>query len=200
MARRSDHSRAELMALALDAAREIVAREGFRGLTARRVAQRIGYSVGTLYNVFENLDDLIVHLDASLLDRLYAAVTDGQPEIDIEVALKALAGRYIAFVETNRNEWDLMFEHKLPPGQDLPEWYYTKLRRLLALVEDTLAPLFGAGDAAARARAARVLWAGVHGIATLAGTGKLSIITAEGAGELIDTLIETYVAGMRARL
>jgi AcrR family transcriptional regulator len=198
MARRSDHSRAELMALALDAAREIVAREGFRGLTARRVAQRIGYSVGTLYNVFENLDDLIVHLDAGLLDRLYAAVTDGPPHADIETALKALAGRYIAFVETNRNEWELMFEHKLPPGQDLPEWYYTKLHRLLALVEDTLAPLFGAGEAAARARAARVLWAGVHGIATLAGTGKLAIITAEGAGELIDTLIETYVAGMRA--
>jgi AcrR family transcriptional regulator len=186
------------MALALDAARDIVADEGFRGLTARRVAERIGYSVGTLYNVFENLDDLIVHLDASLLDRLYEAVTDGPRETDIETALKALAGRYIAFVEANRNQWELMFEHKLPPGRDLPEWYYSKLHRLLALVSDTIEPLYGPSEAAACARAVRVLWAGVHGIATLAGTGKLSIISADGAGELIDNLIETYIAGVRA--
>ena len=45
----------------------------------------------------------------------------------------------------------------------------------------------------------RVLWSGVHGIATLAGSGKLSIITADSAMDLIDDLIANYVAGVAAR-
>ena len=44
MGRRSDHKREDLRALALAAARRIMAAEGLRGLTARRLAQEIGYS------------------------------------------------------------------------------------------------------------------------------------------------------------
>ena len=44
--------------MAMAAAREIAEKEGLRGLTARRIAREIGYTVGTLYNLFDNLDDL----------------------------------------------------------------------------------------------------------------------------------------------
>jgi AcrR family transcriptional regulator len=199
MARRSDHSRQELTDLALDAAREIVASEGMRGLTARKVAQRIGYSVGTLYNVFHNIDDLIVHLDASLLDQLYVEMTAAAPTPGTEPALKDLARRYLAFVHENQNAWNLLFEHRLPEDQSLPEWYYVKLDRLLSLVEDIVAPLYGEGEAADRARAVRVMWSGVHGIATLAGTGKLAIVSSDGALELIDDLIDNYISGVRSK-
>ena len=47
MARRSDHSREELYDLALSAAREIAEAEGLRGLTARRIAEKIGYTPGS---------------------------------------------------------------------------------------------------------------------------------------------------------
>ena len=57
MARRSDHSREELYELALEKAGEIAEKEGLRGLTARGVAREIGYTIGTLYNIFEDLDD-----------------------------------------------------------------------------------------------------------------------------------------------
>ena len=68
MARRSDHSREELYALILDSARSIVEEDGFSGLTARRVASSIGYAPGTIYNLFSNLDDLILHLRGKVLD------------------------------------------------------------------------------------------------------------------------------------
>ena len=68
MARRKDHSHEQLHTMATDAARELAEEEGLRGITARRIADKIGYSAGTLYNVFENLDDLIVHLNGSTLD------------------------------------------------------------------------------------------------------------------------------------
>ena len=73
MARRSDHSREELYVMALAAAREIAEKDGLRGLKARRISREIGYTVGTLYNVFSNLDDLIIHLNGTTLDALYVS-------------------------------------------------------------------------------------------------------------------------------
>ena len=57
--RRSDHTRAEIRSMAVDAAEVLVVREGYGGLTARKVAAQIGYTVGTLYLVFQNLDELV---------------------------------------------------------------------------------------------------------------------------------------------
>ncbi len=123
MARRNDHSREELYELALGAAREIAEAEGLRGLTARRIASRIGYSVGTLYNVFVNLDDLIVHLNGSTLDQLHQTLDQeprsGAPETDLSVLL---AG-YVRFTHERRHLWNLLFEYHLPEGQGLPDWF-----------------------------------------------------------------------------
>ena len=61
MGRRADHSRDELFEMALSAAREIAEEDGLGGLTARRIAAKIGYSAGTLYNLFDDLDDLALY-------------------------------------------------------------------------------------------------------------------------------------------
>ena len=50
-----------------------------------------------------------------------------------------------------------------------------------------------------RQRAARALWAGVHGIASLSSADKLSVVTTETAERLVDDLVATYLAGLAAR-
>lgn len=78
MARRSDHSREEIRAMALAAAQQIVTEQGFAALNARKIASAIGYTVGTLYLVFKNLDDLFLQLNARTLDDLHAALATRQ--------------------------------------------------------------------------------------------------------------------------
>jgi len=56
--------------------------------------------------------------------------------------------------------------------------------------------LFAPGREADRQRAARVLWAGVHGITSLSTADKLSVVTTESANRLIDDLVVTYLAGL----
>ena len=68
MGRRSDHSRDEIRNMAIDASAKIVETEGFKSLTARKVASKIGYTVGTLYHVFRNFDDLVIHMNARTID------------------------------------------------------------------------------------------------------------------------------------
>ena len=60
MGRRSQHSPEVLREMILDAAEAIVAEGGLTLLSAREIAKRIEYSPGTLYNIFQNLDDVVV--------------------------------------------------------------------------------------------------------------------------------------------
>lgn len=196
MGRRSDHTPAELYELVLGAARELAERDGLRGINTRAIANRIGYSPGTLYNHFANLDDLIVHLNARTLDELYEACAGVAFEDGPEAALRALARRYIGFVDAHPNLWAGVLEHSLPGGADMPAWYGVKALKLLALAEKAIAPLFGPGREAARAHSARVLWSGLYGACALASTGKMP--RSETMTALVDTLIEVYVKGLRA--
>ncbi len=179
--------------MALAAAREVAETEGLRGLTARRVAGKIGYSAGTLYNLFENLDDLIVHLNGATLDALYEALADERPDGEPEAALRAMARSYISFTGEHPNLWNILFEHRLPEGQQLPEGHREKVRRLLGLVESALAPLFPPGRESERLHSARVLWCGLNGICSLTSAGA----TPESATAMAESLVTNYVAGLR---
>ena len=48
MARRNDHSKEELQSMAIDATRSLISQAGYEGVSARKVANSIGYTVGTL--------------------------------------------------------------------------------------------------------------------------------------------------------
>lgn len=196
MARRSDHTREELRELAIAAATAAAEREGLRAITARGIARDIGYTVGTLYNLFENLDDLLRQMNAATMDALYARATAQPLDGDPETALRELARRYLAFVREHSRLWSAVIEFE-PHDRAPPDWYRDKAQRLIGLGEAAIAGLFGPGEAAARRRSANVLWSALYGITALAqaaGSGNR-----EAPEVLIDALITTYLAGLEAR-
>jgi AcrR family transcriptional regulator len=200
MGRRSSHTPQQLRALILDAAQEIIEAQGLAGLSAREIARRIGYSPGTIYNIFANLDDVLLNVEARMLDALDDRLTSVQQQNDSAGdGLIRIAHAYLAFTREKPRLWNLLFEHHMPPGAALPAWYQQKLEGLMAQVERALAAHFPAGCEDDRERAARVLWAGVHGITSLSTADKLQVVTTETAGRLIDDLIGTYLAGLAHR-
>ena len=198
MPRRSDHSHAQIRAMALAAARRLVDVGGLGDVTARRVAEAIGYSPGTLYNVFANLDDLILQVNAETLDDLRTQLA-ASPTGDVETDVKALALAYIAFIDAHPHRWAAVMDHSLPPGSPMPDWYQARIDALMACLECALAPLFGKIEEAARLRAASVLWSSLHGICSLSRSGKLSIVTADTVLQTAEDLVATYLAGLCAR-
>ena len=82
MGRRSSHTPQQIRALILDAAQEIIEAQGLAGLSAREIARRIGYSPGTIYNLFANLDDVVLNVEARVLDALDRRLCDVQGEGD----------------------------------------------------------------------------------------------------------------------
>jgi AcrR family transcriptional regulator len=196
MARRSDHSREEIRRMALEAAEGIVAEHGLEGLSARKVATAIGYTVGTLYLVFENIDDLILQVNARTLDRLYARMAETRARSsDARDWLLQLGQVYIQFADGDPHRWSMIFEHRLAEGRELPDWYQQKIGRMFALVEEALAPLAGQRPREEVSQAARVIWGGVHGVCILALGDRLGIAGVDSVQDLTRSLISNYLAG-----
>src|SRR5262245_20911519 len=161
MGRRSTHTPQQLRELILDAAQEIIDAQGLAGLSAREIARRIGYSPGTIYNMFANLDDVVLNVEARVLDALDKRLTDIQAtDGAANGRVTRIAHAYLAFTRENPRLWNLLFEHHMPAGVDLPAWYQQKLEGLMGHVERALAPHFLPGQEGDLKRASRVLWAG----------------------------------------
>jgi AcrR family transcriptional regulator len=199
MARRSDHSREELREMALAAAENIVAEQGHEGLSARKVAAAIGYTVGTLYLVFENLGDLVLQVNGRTLDRLHVRLGESQAQCEeASDCLLQLGQVYIRFADEDPHRFAMVFEHRFSEGQDVPAWYQQKIARMFALVEEKLEPLAADHTPNEISQAARALWGGVHGICILALAGTLGFAGVASVQDLTKTLITHYLKGFAA--
>lgn len=196
MASNTKIRRKQIFEDAMDAATIIAKKSGLASLTVRRIAKQIGCSVGTIYNVFDNLDTLILHLNGRTFDALYEELIKVEATGEPRAVVVSLTETYLGFVRDNANLWNVIFEHVWPAKYPLPDWYREKVERLLKLLATILAPLFPAGREKENYLAALVLWSSLHGINSLVATGKLGIVTSETATELSDLLVAIFFGGL----
>ncbi|MEZ5690802.1 MAG: TetR-like C-terminal domain-containing protein [Rickettsiales bacterium] len=197
MARRSDHSKEEIIEMAIQAGKKIMSEDGFSNFSARAAAREIGYTVNTIHNVFEGHDNYILHINAVTLDDMREFISEHINKKDKGAkAVKKLARLYIEFAEDNYNLWSALFEFNLPQDVPLPDWYEDKIKELFEIVEAPLLPLLD-NDIKLSERAAKVIWAGIHGICQLGLTGKLDTVGAESIEILTDSLIKNYINGLK---
>ena len=178
--------------MALDAARDIVRTSGIEGLTARRVAQAIGYTPGTLYQHFSNMDALVQEMNAETLRALLASCPDPWEGESVEDRLMALAVAFTDFARSNSEEWRSVIAFPYSPEHEWSDAYNLAVGELIGLLTSATATLYGPGEEATQAGEVRVLWAGLFGLFVLESHGRL------GTGvRLLDqtkTLISFYLA------
>lgn len=195
MARRSDHTREELQELILSAGEALLDEGGLAAFGARKIAARIGYTVGTLYHVFGSYDNLLLHINARTLDHWYgemqAAVAAGEHPVH------ALAEAYIRYSRERYYRWITLFEHHMAEDAPVPEWFSPKMSRFFTLLEEALEPIIPENEDE-RKQAARILWTSIHGIAILSATQKLDLVTQASAEALAHEAVDAYLAGIGA--
>jgi len=190
----------------LDAARRLCFTEGVEGISARRIAARVGCSATAIYLHYRNLDDVLHHLRMeghALLARYFA-------EVDARLAprpyLLAMGRAYHRFGVEHPNYYELMF---LSRFKDVPRReLVAREMATLMIVRDAVARAIDAGAVRADLDAfatAHGLWSTMHGLTSMAVTGLL-VRTAPGdADALLDATIERLerwimpTAGKRAR-
>ncbi len=194
MPRRMSQSHDELRERATGLAYEIVDAEGLAGLTVRRLAAGLGCSVGTIYNLFTDLDDIVLHVAARVLDDMHVALfVEGLPDAPVE-RLVEVARRYIRFAASRRRLWSMVFEHEPAHDRPTPDWQLARVERLVGEVRAAVAPNVAISTSRSeRAADVDVLWASVHGIAALGLKGKLGFVTATEAEALAERLVRALV-------
>jgi AcrR family transcriptional regulator len=162
MGRRSDHSRKELEQMLIVEGHKHMADVGFARFSAREVAKRIGYSIGTLYNVFGTYDQLIVAINTRTFtlwtDHLRHALEQGG-----EDRIRALVEGYFSFARAHRNLWMAIYDHHLPPDVTIPEEQHLQRGQLTEIVVQEVRAVLPAAMQEEAVRLARSLVATVHG-------------------------------------
>lgn len=194
MARRNDHSRDEIKALALDAAEALLIEEGVAGVSARKVATRIGYTAGSLYQVFANLDDLYWQINLRTLKRLNSALFPRQ-SLGAAEQLAGLASDYVTFAKQHHALWSLLFEHRSASSCSMPEALSQQIEHLFQEIEVLLARLNPRADSEQVRFAARAVWGGVHGVAVLTLRDKLFLQQTTAEQAILASLIENFING-----
>ena len=198
MPRKMKRTHEELRQAAIETAHALVADEGMSALTIRRVADAIDCSIGTIYNLFIDLDDLELHLSVRVLAEMGAAMFGSRLPDDPVERLRTIAARYIAFAFAQPNLWSMLFNYRMSSERPLPDWHVAAVATLVGEAHRHGQAAFPGDEADARA-SIEVLWASVHGIASLGLSGKLGFVTEASAQSLADRLVVTYVAGLGGR-
>jgi AcrR family transcriptional regulator len=154
--------RAELL---LAAERQIETR-GLSHLRARDLATQAGCSLGAIYNVFTDLDELILAVNANTLraiDREMTGIEDGDPLQQ----LAALANAYLSYAVRNRLRWEALFSHRMPAEAMVPQWFQEIQNTAFSRIEGPLGLLRPDLPEVARYLLGRSIFAAIHGMVAL---------------------------------
>ena len=198
MGRRSVHSPDELRQLILTSARTIIEKNGLPGLSAREIAKLIGYSPGTLYNIFENLDDVLLNLQITTFSEMHHVLASTPAGATPELSIDALTDAYVEYALDNRQMWNLLFAHQLQEGSTVPPALHTQFSNCMDVIQNAIKPLMSSYSTQQDLiSTAYSLWAGVHGITAVAVTQKGQKITALTVRDHVRRLTSMYLAGLR---
>ena len=175
MGRRSDHSRAELERMIILEGHRQLAEAGFTRFSAREVAKRIGYSIGTLYNVFGTHDRLILAINTRTF-RLWADHLRERLEGAGGDRIRTLVEGYFSFARENPNLWMAIYDHRLPPDSAMPPEFDEERRQLTEIVAAEVAAALPESRREEAPRLARSLIATVHGHCTFALNGSFALM------------------------
>ncbi len=165
--------RAQLRQDILDAARDIATQDGWQTVTIRKIADRIAYSVPTIYEHFDSKEALLMELMRGGFRLLAEALQAVPPGEDAEGRLVAIGEAYWGFAFRHSALYQVM--HGLGgvtfgTAQAPPEAVdaFTVLSRAVRAAMP--------GDAACASDPdgeAEMLWAALHGLVSLTMAGRI---------------------------
>ena len=180
------------------AAERSIAGKGLSGLKTRELAREIGCANGAVYNLVEDVDELILQVGSRTLHRLDAELTqaEGDGSVAPRDVLVRIAIAYCDFAAANLELWRALFEHRMERGKPIPDWAVSDQMELFHHIYRPLAALFPAWSPEQLSVTARSLFSAVHGMVTLGLEQKLIAVPIEALRNEIATIVSAMVDGL----
>src|SRR5689334_19331320 len=193
--------RAKLRQALIEAAERAIATKGLSGLRTRELADEIGIANGGVYNLVEDLDELILRVGSRTLARLDASLSLAEisgPTTPRETLVR-IAIAYCDFAAENLELWRALFEYRMAPDKPLPDWSVSDQMELFRHIYRPLSVLFPQRTAQRLGVTARSLFSAVHGMVALGLQQKLVAVPINALRTEIATLVRAMIDGLTAR-
>jgi len=161
--------------LAIDAAEKTIHENGILGMNARHIAKNIGCAVGTLYNHFSSIDELILAVNLRTLAKLETALQQSTLQASNgNQGIQAIVDAYMKFALEHTHAWQTLFEHHMPKHAEIPQAYFQQRQQLFQHIEAQLKSSHPTMNDMQSKLESRALWAGIQGVCVLAINKKLN--------------------------
>ena len=193
--------RAKLREALIEAAERAIAAKGLGGLKTRELAQEIGVANGGVYNLVEDVDELILRVGSRTLARLDASLSlaeIGGTSTPREMLVR-IAVAYCDFAAENLELWRALFEHRMERGKEVPDWAIAEQMELFRHIYRPLAALFPKRSVEELSITARSLFSAVHGMVALGLEQKLVAVPLPALRKEIAALVRATLDGLVAR-
>lgn len=178
---RKEREREDLRRKIITAATELFREENYTGVSMRKIAKRVEYSVGTLYLYYKDKDELFLAVQSAAFEQAFTYINKPAEEPDPMKRLRLLGERYVRFGMNNPDLYRLMFmmERPMDAVKEGDAWHSgIALHNLLtSLVQECS----DAGKIVAEDpdRLSFALWSLVHGMVSLRISQRLNIYNGE---------------------
>ncbi len=196
-AERREKQRAQL----IDAAERAIARKGLDGLKARELAQEIGCAVGAIYNLVQDMDELVLRVGSRTLARLDAALRAAAPQApsspeEAADALVMVALAYSTFARDNLQLWRVLFEHRMAEGAPVPDWIVSEQMAMFRHILEPLSVLVPDRSEVERGLLSRTLFSAVHGVVAIGLEEKLIAVPRRELDRQIEGMVRLICRGL----
>jgi AcrR family transcriptional regulator len=188
---RREDLRARLVAIA----ERTIDAQGLAALKARDLAAEAGCSVGAIYNVFADLNELVMAVNGRTFRRLGAAVTAATaPDLPPQQALITMSHAYLHFAAANTRSWRALFDLEMSTEQEVPDWYLAELAHVFALISAPLRRHFPGWSDKQVDLMTRTLFSSVHGIVLLGLERRISGVPMDQIEAMIQILLSNVTS------
>ncbi len=161
----------EIKKLILEAARKLFISEGVENTTIRKIAQKIEYSVGTVYVYYKDKNDILHDLHTQGFQQLGNDMRVLSKVANPMERLKALGRVYLQFAMENPDMYDLMFTLKAPIEflEHHKDQCWNEGSRTFDVLKSTVAQCIDNGYLKGHQLepVSFAIWSGVHGMISL---------------------------------
>lgn len=177
--------------------RKLIKEKGADFLTARKLSEASGYSVGTIYNQFGNMDNFILIQNYLTLDSLYQElrkINEKSPYKRLNLYVLA----FVDFVIQNKNFWFLVFNfHLKTTDRHFSLTYLRRVSTTISLLEQSFKELYPKLKFAKRQVSSEVLWISLFSLSSLLTTSNLSTYSKLEYKKMCQVLLDTYLTGLK---
>ncbi|MBO4294373.1 MAG: TetR/AcrR family transcriptional regulator [Alphaproteobacteria bacterium] len=177
--------------------RDIVKQKGVEFLTARKLSEASGYSVGTIYNQFGNMDNFILIQNYLTLDALYKKFIEIKTNNAYE-RLNLYVEVFADFVTEHRNFWFMVYKFHLNQSErSFSVTYLKRISKMIMLIDNAFKELYPKLKNTKRQVSVQVLWISLFALSSLLTTDSLQTYSKLNKTKICFFLLNTYLTGIK---